>query len=389
MSTICLQVVILTIHHSITSIPRTNPDLYPGMHFNSRAVALTLSLIICLSTTALLTLIRGVPGRAFLLVASLTFSASFILIYSTFEFLVFREIRKIHKLLDKIKKKELKQIRRQGASTNPLQKLNNEIISMASRKQAEIEELKRLEVYRREFLADVSHELKTPLFAAQGFIDTLLDGAVEDEQVRDRFLHKAAGSLEGLNGMVQEILILSQLETGVVQMKKEAFDLGELAREVIQQLEDLAQRQDIHLHAEWNLEKEYRVEGDRTRLRQVLVNLTENALKYGTPGGNVFIGLSLDKEKDQVRVTVSDDGPGIPAEHLPRIFERFYRVEKSRNKDLGGSGLGLAIVKQIVEGHGSRINVASKVGKGTQFSFKLKRKKALPAPRPEEGSLTP
>lgn len=348
------------------------------MLFSSRSAALVLAALICTATTALLSVVHGVPPQAIVLVAGLSFTSSFLLIYSTLEYLVFQEIQKVYKLLERLNKRELRTVRRQvsqaAANTggNPIQKLNTAILDMADRKQSEIDELRRLETYRREFLADISHELKTPLFAAQGFIHTLLDGAADDERVRERFLRKAANSLDGLGEMVQELLLLSQLETGVLRMKSEVFELSRLAQEVVEQLEEKAQARAQALSLE-HPSRPLWVEADRSRLRQVLVNLTENAIKYGKEEGQVQLLLELDR--DIITVRVRDDGPGIPSEHQARIFERFYRVEKSRNRDMGGIGLGLAIVKQILEAHNAQIKVKSEPGLGTEFVFQLRRQK--------------
>ncbi len=333
----------------------------------------------------MLSLVAGVPVQAIVLVGGLSFTSSFLLIYITLEFLVFQEIQKIYKLLERINKRDARSVKRQMSQSagtlagNPIQKLNREILDLANRKQSEIDELRRLEAYRREFLADISHELKTPLFAAQGFIHTLIDGAAEDESLRHRFLKKAANSLDGLGEMVQELLLLSQLETGVLRMKSEIFELGRLAQEVVEQLEEkaAARSQTITISKP---DRPLWVEADRSRLRQVLVNLSENAIKYGKEAGQV--NLILDTERDQVRVCVQDDGPGIPSEHLNRIFERFYRVEKSRSRDMGGIGLGLAIVKQILEAHNTPIKVSSELGQGTEFTFSLKRQKPAQARKP-------
>jgi two-component system phosphate regulon sensor histidine kinase PhoR len=345
------------------------------MNFTSRVAAMLLAFLICLATTGLLRLVDNVPAKAYYLVGFFSFSSSFLLIYIAFEFLVFREINQIYKLLDRIKRKELKQVKKRLAPTmGPMQKLNDEILLMANKKQDEIEELRKIETYRREFVADISHELKTPLFAAQGFIHTLLDGADHDQTVRDRFLQKAANNLDGLNDMIQELLTLSQLETGMVRMKREIVDIGLLSGEVTEALAENAEAKQIELKVERNPSKPLWVEADRSRIRQVLTNLIDNAIKYHQ-GGSGVISISFEAEKDSILVMVNDNGPGISIEHINRIFDRFYRIEKSRSKDSGGTGLGLAIVKQIVEAHGSRIQVQSKLGKGTLFSFRLKKRK--------------
>jgi len=348
------------------------------MFFTSRSAALVLAILIATATTGLMSIVRGVPPQALVLVAAISFSSSFLLVYASLEYLVFQEIQKVYKLLERLNKRELRSVRKQVTraslvgGANPIQKLNTEILDMANRKQSEIDELRRLETYRREFLADISHELKTPLFSAQGFIHTLIDGAADDEKTRTRFLLKAANSLDGLGEMVQELLLLSQLETGVLRMKLEVFDLGRLAAEVAEQLEEKATDRSQSIALE-RPAKPMWVEADRSRLRQVLVNLVENAIKYGKPGGQAL--LQIAPEKDQVLVRVQDDGTGISTEHLSRIFDRFYRVEKSRSKVMGGIGLGLAIVKQILAAHYINIDVQSQLGVGTAFTFYLKKQK--------------
>jgi two-component system phosphate regulon sensor histidine kinase PhoR len=252
---------------------------------------------------------------------------------------------------------------------NPLKRLNDEIFVYVAKKQKEIEELKKLEQYRREFLADVSHELKTPIFAAQGFIHTLIDGAKDDEKVRDRFLKKAAKSLDGLDALVKDLVTLSQMETGEIKMNIERFDLRLVVMEVLDRLEKIANDRKVSFKVKPDNLTEVWVNADAHRIEQVMINLIENAVKYNKEGGKVIVHFN--GEKKHHVISVRDNGPGILPEHLNRIFERFYRVEKSRSKERGGTGLGLAIVKHIINGHGSKIAVLSKPGKGTTFTFKL------------------
>lgn len=342
------------------------------MLFGPKTVAFLLASAIASLTTAFLALVPGVYGRNLLLAAGLSLGASFVLIFLSLEFLVFREINKIYALIDKVKRKDFKLHRKRiTASNNPLKKLNEEILVYASRKQEEIDELKRMEMFRREFVANISHELKTPIFAAQGFIHTLIDGAVDDKNVRDKFLAKAARSLDGLDALVHDLLTLSQMESGDIKMHPERCELVGLTGRVFEQLEEAAATRRITLKFEKSTPGEVWVLADAQRIGQVFSNLVGNAVKYGNEGGKVAV--SLQPEKEHVTVAVSDDGPGIPPEHLKRIFERFYRVEKSRSKDQGGSGLGLAIVKHILEAHKSKVSVTSKPGKGTTFSFRLDR----------------
>ncbi|HYG40218.1 MAG TPA: ATP-binding protein [Cytophagales bacterium] len=342
------------------------------MLLNSRAVALLIASSIAVITTGALSLSEGITENALFLCCILSFFSSFILIYYTLEFLIFREINKIYQGLEKINKRDFS-FNKKGIknASNPFKRINQEIHSYATIKQQEIDELKKLEVFRREFLADVSHELKTPIFAAQGFVHTLLDGAIEDKKVRTKFLKKAAKNLDGLNMLVQDLLTISQMEAGEIKMHKEKFDIRQTVLDIFDQLEEKAQKKQIVFKMEE--EAPVYVYADARRIHQVMVNLITNSIKYGKEFGHVSI--SFLRDKGHIAINIKDDGMGIPSEHLKRIFERFYRVEKSRSKDKGGTGLGLAIVKHIIEAHGSKVAVVSSVKKGSTFTFKLDKAK--------------
>ncbi|WP_412069446.1 sensor histidine kinase [Rubrivirga sp. IMCC43871] len=245
--------------------------------------------------------------------------------------------------------------------------------------QSEIERLERVESYRREFLGDVSHELRTPIFAVSGFAETLLDGALDDDRVRRRFVEKIATNAARLDALTRDLSDISKLETGQLQVERAPFALGPLAREVIEGLERLASAHGVTL--------DVRVPpglppvlGDRARIRQVLTNLTQNAVSYNEAGGHVEI-TARRRDDGAVRVAIVDDGIGIPGASIPRLTERFYRVDKSRSRAAGGTGLGLAIVKHILEAHGQRLDVESRVGYGSTFAFVL--------PPALEGALPP
>lgn len=343
------------------------------MVYSARTIALLLAVSIAIVTSLFLSLLESVGRDALLVAAVISFSASYLLIFVILEFLVFREINKIYKMMEKLRKKELANISKEkSGALNPLQKINEEIYSFATLKQKEIDELKKLEAFRKEFIADVSHELKTPIFAAQGFVHTLLDGAVNDKTVRNRFLKKAAKSLDGLDVLVQDLLTLSQIETGEIKMKFENIDLYKLCSEVIDQFEEKAAKKNIRLKIQSDQHKII-VFADWQRITQVITNLVANAINYTPDGGEVTITFEVGKKN--VTTLISDTGEGIPPEHIHRIFERFYRVDKSRSREKGGTGLGLAIVKHILEGHNSKAEVQSSVGKGSVFSFKLHRSK--------------
>ena len=342
------------------------------MSLSPRIIALLLACLISALTLAFLTFVEGVTNNILFVVGVSSFATSFFLVLYAIELLVFREVDKMYKTIHQLKIRDFNVSRKAVIkNTNPFKKLNDEIFVYVARKQREIDELKRLEQFRREFLADVSHELKTPIFAAQGFIHTLIDGAVDDENVRDKFLSKAAKSLDGLDALVKDLVALSQLETGEVKMNFERVDLAHVIGETFEQLEKIAHVKRTTLRFKAPHPGPVWVKADPQRIAQVMTNLVENAVKYGSDNGRVWV--QLEEEKKHILVSVRDDGPGIPPEHLSRIFERFYRVEKSRSKDRGGTGLGLAIVKHILNAHKTKITVRSQLEKGTTFRFKLDR----------------
>lgn len=351
------------------------------MVYSSRGLALLLAVCIALITSLFLSLFKSVDFSALIVAFIISFSVSYLLIFVVLEFLIFREINKIYKLMNKLKKKELLNIdKRKSAALNPLKTINDEIFSFADVKQKEIDELKKLEAFRREFIADVSHELKTPIFAAQGFVHTLLDGAVNDKTVRTKFLKKAARSLDGLDVLVQDLLTLSHIETGQIKMHFENIDLYKLTEEVFEQIEGKADKKGVTLRINGPSQKVF-VYADWQRISQVMTNLISNAIKHSHDDSEVVV--SFDISKKYVTTSVRDFGEGIPPDHQARIFERFYRVDKSRSREKGGTGLGLAIVKHILEGHNTKAEVESIPGKGSTFSFRLPRAKPESSDLPE------
>ncbi|GAB3827592.1 sensor histidine kinase [Pontibacter rugosus] len=344
------------------------------MNLTSRSLALLISLAVAFVLTAFLALASYFSSQGLVVALVFVFISCFLLIYFSYEALVFREVKNVYSSLEKIKRQDFKKVESKSTfSADPLRKIKEDIYLIAERKQQEIDELKRLQVMRREFLADVSHELKTPIFAAQGFIHTLLDGAMDDPNVRDKFLQKAAKSLDGLDILVQDLISISQFEKGVVKMEKRNFDAAQLVREVAEQLEQKAALHEITLHVEADSNQKTMLYADPNRIRQVFINLIDNAIKYGRKGGNIWV--TLDEGKKKYTITVKDDGKGIAQEHINRIFERFYRIDKSRARDTSSTGLGLAICKHIVEAHRSFIAVKSEIDKGTTLRFKLQKAK--------------
>jgi len=253
-----------------------------------------------------------------------------------------------------------------------IESLNHEIISWSEERKNEIERLKKLEVYRKEYLGNVSHELKTPIFNIQGYVLTLLDGGIDDPSINKNYLQRAEKSIDRMIGIIDDLEAISQLETGELQLEPEKFDLVALIKDVIDAQEMNVTKRGIMLSVT-DYGKSFIVYADKFRIRQVLVNLIINSVKYGKEYGETKIRLMDGGEN--IVVEVADNGIGIDKEHLPRLFERFYRVDKSRSRDIGGTGLGLAIVKHIIEAHNQTIHVMSTPGVGTVFNFTLKKAK--------------
>ncbi|TLU98162.1 sensor histidine kinase [Dyadobacter luticola] len=343
------------------------------MSLSPRFIAFILAFLISLITTTFLAFVDGVSKGMLFVVSIASFISSFFLVLYTIDILVFREVNKMYRTIHKLKMRDFNMTPRKKLiqESNPMKTINDEIFVYVTKKQKEIDELKKLELFRREFLADVSHEFKTPIFAAQGFIHTLLDGAMEDDNVRERFLKKAAKNLDSLDVLVKDLLVLSQMETGDIKMNLNPTDLRLMTTNIFSRLENIAQDRGVTLKVKPDDLHEVWVKADADRIEQVMLNLIENAIKYGNEGGKVIVHFT--EGKKYIEIAVRDNGPGIPHEHLNRIFERFYRVDKSRSKEIGGTGLGLAIVKHILNAHNTKIAVMSKPDKGTTFSFKLEK----------------
>jgi len=342
------------------------------MNSSSQKIALLLAVCIAVVTTAFLSLVNEVATSALIVTFTISASSSYILSWVVLEFLIFREINNIYDLFKNLRKSDMSSAQSKKSNPfNPLKQINDQISSYTTLKQNEIDQLKKMEAFRKEFIADVSHELKTPIFAAQGFVHTLLDGAVKDKNVRNRFLKKAAKSLDDLDILVQDLLILSQIETGEIKMHFEDFDIKHLTGDIFEQFENKADKKNIKLHFAEGTPEKVLVYGDWQRINQVMTNLISNAIKYS--GEKKEVTVEFDVEDEQITTHVRDNGEGIPEEDVGRVFERFYRVDKSRSREKGGTGLGLAIVKHIIEGHNSKVEVKSVQGDGCDFKFILPR----------------
>ncbi len=250
-----------------------------------------------------------------------------------------------------------------------LSALEQAIKQMFIKSKNDIEYMRKLQRVRSEFIANVSHELRTPIFAIQGYIETLLNGAIDDSRVNKTFLEKAAHHTNNLSNLLNDLINISMIESGEMQMSFRYFDLAPYINSIIEEMKYLADEKNITLTVS-SVRDGLQVFGDKERLKQVLINLIQNAIKYTEKGG---VKIVVEEEKKFVTIRVKDTGIGIPEDQLGRIFERFYRVDKARSRAVGGTGLGLSIVKHIVEAHDSRVEVKSTVGVGSEFSFKLKK----------------
>ncbi|HEX8037909.1 MAG TPA: ATP-binding protein [Chryseosolibacter sp.] len=340
------------------------------MVINPRGLALLLAAGISAVTGIALAFFEGLDFTGLLTAAAITFISALVLIAAALELTFSRKVRKLQLLARRLSGEQ--DDNGQPDIRDPFDSIARDMRSFADRAQKEIDDLKKVEAFRKDFIADISHELKTPIFAAQGYVHTLLDGAMKDKAVRSRFLRKAAKSLDGLDILVQDLLTLSQIETGQIKMRMAEVDLYQLTRDVFEQLEGKSAKKEITLRIEGPIRK-VMAYADGQRISQVMTNLISNAIKHSSEGQQVEV--SFTEKKKSVVTRVTDFGEGIPKEHIGRIFERFYRVDKSRSREKGGTGLGLAIVKHILDGHHSRPEVESAPGKGSTFSFKLPRVK--------------
>lgn len=280
---------------------------------------------------------------------------------------------KVKKIYSDVSLLESSTFRTQSVTTD-MASLTQEVKQFATNKKLEIETLKVREEYRREFLGNISHELKTPLFTVQGYLSTLLDGAMNDKSIRKKYISRAEKGVERLILIVQDLDMIAKLETGNLNLQQENFNIVEVIENVFDLLEMNASEKDILLLFDQKYTRPIMVYGDGEKIHRAVVNLIVNSIKYGKEKGSTEVSIE-DLTKDKVIVRVRDNGGGVSEENMSRIFERFYRVDKSGSRDVGGSGLGLSIVKHIIEGHGEKIYIESELNKGSEFSFTLKKAK--------------
>lgn len=299
----------------------------------------------------------------------ISFVVTYILLANILEKYINQRIANIYKLIRNLKLgKDFKEVLAEHANEDPIKHTEQEVEDWAKQRATEITRLREQERYRREFLSNISHEFKTPLFSIQGYIETLQDGILEeDPETARKFLDKAAKNIDRLAYLIADLDEISKLESGKISLSMEKFDIIQLILDTKGHLIDKAAKTNIELLFKSKNNGPVYVKADRLKIQQVLINLIDNSIKYGRENGKTSI--SVYPLLDQILVEVTDNGFGIEEKNLPRVFERFYRTDQSRSRDIGGSGLGLSIVKHILEAHRQTVNVRSTEGVGTTFGF--------------------
>ncbi|HKJ31690.1 MAG TPA: ATP-binding protein [Balneolales bacterium] len=307
-------------------------------------------------------------------VSVIIFIGTYLITYYTIRSKLDKRLNKLYHILDNISNKNFE--------ANPtafiteqdeLDHIMNLSVSTSKTIEGEIMRLKRIENYRKEFIGDVSHELKTPIFAIQGFIETLLNGALEDESVNRVFLKKAMRNVNRLIFLTQDLMEISKLETGDLKLYLRDMKLKPVIMEIVENLQYKADRENVALYVD-SFDDNLTIKGDRNQLRQIINNLIDNAIKYNRNDGSVTVGVRpFAKDPERIEVYVKDTGIGIDQKDIDRITERFYRVDKSRSREKGGTGLGLSIVKHMIEAHGEQLFIKSAPKSGSTFSFTLKK----------------
>ena len=334
---------------------------------NPYQFALISASLIAIGNYFILLLFYGYTSKS-LIISILIFIISFIIIQYRIQGFLFKRFKELYQDLDML---DSTQINKSSISTD-MDSLMENIEEFAKDKKIEIEALKLKEQYRKEFIGNVAHELKTPIFTIQGYISNLLDGAMDDKELLNKYLKRTDNSVERLSYIIKDLDLITQLESSTMNLNISSFNMIDLIFNIFDHLEIKSSKRNIKLVFDKKYNNEILVSADKERIGQVLTNLLVNSINYGRDKGTTEVSINdLTKEKLIVRVT--DNGEGISKKHFPRLFERFYRVDISRSRKHGGSGLGLAIVKHIIDAHNENIYINSKPGVGSEFSFTLQK----------------
>lgn len=351
--------------------------MFSTKNFSPRELAAFTALIITVPTTLLILWLTG-NWKVALGSLIVLFVGSFALVHFILDYFIYRKIKLIYKLIHRTKASRKEEVYlKYILPKKSIDEVRQDVEDWAEKQQKEIDLLQKNESFRKEFLQNLAHEFKTPIFAIQGYLDTLLDGAMDDEAVRSRFLEKAVRNTTRLVNLVNDLDEITKLESGELFLYKTQFPIQELINEVYDSLSIKTSKKKIHTSIKKGCENPLYVFADKEKIKQVLINLISNSTKYGKENGTIVASIYLTDES-QVLIEISDDGIGIEEEHLFRIFERFYRTDTARSRDVGGTGLGLAICKHIVEAHSGTIHARSKPDVGTTIGF------TLPATRKEQ-----
>lgn len=324
---------------------------------------------------ALLSLFLRFDWHVALVVFGITFIITYWIYHYTLQRFIYRKIKLIYKLIYQTKATKKEEFFYNNIlPQKSIEEVRDDVERWAIQKRDEVEVLRANEQFRKEFLMNLAHELRTPVFTIQGYVDTLLNGALEDENVNRKFLTNANKGIDRLVQLLDDLDEISKLESGRIPIIQESFVMQELVKDVYEELSLKAKKKNIDLQIKKGTQRPLEVYADKPKIKQVLVNLVENAIKYGNEGGTITAGF-YEVDDTHIYTEISDDGPGMAEEHLSRIFERFYRADRSRSREIGGTGLGLAIVKHIIEAHGQSVTVRSTLGVGSSFGFSLEKGK--------------
>jgi len=296
------------------------------------------------------------------------FLISFFIIQYRAEHFIYRRLKKIYEDVSILDVNDLKR----ESTTTDIEKLSKSMQKFVEGKRLEIKNLTERDSFRRDFLGNVAHELKTPLFTVQGYILTLMEGAVNDKEIRMKYLERANKGAERLVAVIKDLDMIAKLENDGLKLNIDVFNMLELIQNVFDLLEMKAKKRNLTLQFDKIYEFPVFVKGDIEKIEQVLINLIVNSIKYGKPNGTTIVGVENYNDTKFI-IKIIDNGEGIEKEHISRLFERFYRVDQSRSREQGGSGLGLSIVKHIVEAHDENILLKSTYGEGSEFSFTLEK----------------
>ncbi|MBP6730717.1 MAG: sensor histidine kinase [Chitinophagales bacterium] len=340
---------------------------------STRSLTILISLALA-AATATIDILFGAGWQHIAVIFATVFIMASLLIYYVVDIYLRNRIKLVYKIIHQFKlSKSLKESIGDTLGDDPLTEMETQVKDYVLNNSRELEDLRKLEKFRKEFLGNLSHELKTPLFNIQGYVHTLLEGAMEDPKYARQFLERTSKSVERLSSLVDDLDAIARLERGEEAIHPETFDINKMVHDVIDSMALKVERKKYTLLIKKDCDKPFFVMADKEKIRQVITNLIDNSIKYGNEGGKTV--ASYYDMDENILIEITDNGIGIPEEHLPRLFERFYRVDKHRSREQGGTGLGLAIVKHIIEAHQQTINVRSSVGVGTTFAFTLKKSK--------------